>query len=894
MGFRYRPTSQPSSSPSQQPIQQANGPKPVYINFVVLVTTLVLVLILIFSFLRIRFKKNRSKTFDVPRFSFINPAAVTIPPRTFKAFFASLIPLEFDANITWLQLFRRRLITDHSYVAIFAAAFENVNKFIGQGVPVDDKVESHDICLREHGLVCFGKTINILLVTTLAVQFLYSDYGSCASHHNCHDCEASGTSYTQAYPLCFWSNHFNTSSQNTSIITYTHKNHTSLSYKLTPMTSDYSECIATIPNSHFISILYLVILVITICILLDKILRLLASHAVCMPPLFPTIPTTPRISPMTISTSSTPYNPTEQDEKDDSIQPFDIEKSFNSTQKGVLLRGFEPGGLRDDVCDELQICQTIRATILRAARLKRMRDTADYVSAEQELRHLTTLWQSPDHPLHYNDWLPSKHVVVPSIRHPKKAPIDPGPVQKPRWTDLFRKRYKSFLFYVYDFADPTTSMDLLLHSLANERSLVVHKLIRARERADRVRNELIRAGHFHHRHHKVSIDRELDAHLLKRFLCEWFCGYIRKVAESVLFHGTLIRRARWTRRRLQAIAYFFLPLYYAGAVAYILSNGIFTIGSNYAVVGNNAATRHWVYTVWSTPTVLWFSTVLLCLAQEVLVLQGFVRVFVKQVWLPLLARPQLSSLHRVLSVRARSLLRRQKGLLLPFASRSQPHCLLQHFHPVIRAARSFPYLPAARILLSLTDYDLPLLPITKGFMVSAFSASQDNKDNPFYNGLHPWRPFDRNSPLLSDFLSFLQWNLLTALSFSLAVLAFYFKNVTAVMFYGIVCVPEWLQYLWFDMISISLLNGFCLALYYVFHSIKSPGGAVLVTWIAMMMAGGWVGFLWKNLVMDPHQLSLNEKVRLIEKERQRQVGIEKNIQKIRLMRSNVWVKRAVV
>jgi len=143
-------------------------------------------------------------------------------------------------------------------------------------------------------------------------------------------------------------------------------------------------------------------------------------------------------------------------------------------------------------------------------------------------------------------------------------------------------------------------------------------------------------------------------------------------------------------------------------------------------------------------------------------------------------------------------------------------------------------------------------------------------------------------------MSFLQDNLLTALSFSFAVMAFYFKSAMAMVFYGLLCVPEWLQYLFIETVSLFLLNGFCLALYYVFISIPSPGGAVLAAFLAALVAGGWVGGLWKNLVFDPRKVSLNEQVRLVEREKMRQKGIEKNIHRIRLQRSNVWVKRAAV
>ena len=44
-----------------------------------------------------------------------------------------------------------------------------------------------------------------------------------------------------------------------------------------------------------------------------------------------------------------------------------------------------------------------------------------------------------------------------------------------------------------------------------------------------------------------------------------------------------------------------------------------------------------------------FSAVLLCLAEDVIFGVGFSRVFVKQVWIPLLARREFAALHNVVN-----------------------------------------------------------------------------------------------------------------------------------------------------------------------------------------------------------------------------------------------------
>lgn len=624
-GFRYRPSSQPTSSPSLQvkfikiafvrctdsvflllilkPTIHPAPPEPLFVNYVVLVTTLFTLSMVILPLVRI-WLLHRSKR--KARFAFFNPVkeGTSSTPRTFQTFFGALVPLEFSANITWLQLFRMRLISHHCHVAIYAAAFgalpisvlksylnlciiisgyliESVKKLINVEVIAPASKEEKKTSLYEHALVCVGKTVNILLVTTLFVQFLYEDYGACASHRSQSSCEASGQSYTLAYPLCHWTSQFNTSIRNSSHLNLVYvrggkANHTVSvrSYGLESVLEDESACEATKPNAHFMSIITLIIYVLAATALLDKVLCLLAAHAACMPRIWK-----PRRTAVAHTARIAPAYAHSEDEKEDEngVVPFDVEMQHLPLPPPLKA-------LQEDLCDELHISQSVKATILRGARLKYLRENVDYVSAEKELHILTSLWRNPEHPLRFNDWLPVKHVVVPSLRHPRRPHKDPGPSNKPNRMEFLRRRYKSVLFRLYDFSDPYTVMDLLLHSLANERSLVVDKLLRARVRADRVRNEIlrVRANILSDKSIPEHVcERMLDEHLLKRFLCEWICGYKRKVVESVLFHTPQMHSARKKRRRLQVIGYFLLPLYYAAAVAYILSQAIFSIGSNY-------------------------------------------------------------------------------------------------------------------------------------------------------------------------------------------------------------------------------------------------------------------------------------------------------------------------
>lgn len=398
------------------------------------------------------------------------------------------------------------------------------------------------------------------MVVTLFVQLLYNDYGTCAQHSTYADCNAAGEAYTLAYPLCHWVSDFNSSARNITVSSSSATGHSSSANKTTThhqmlhFVRDESACLPAKADSHFMAIVDLVMFTLLATALLDKVLRFLAAHAAVMPPLFQPremqSPASHRHSSFRIAARVTP---SWQDEKDDadSVQPFDATDGEHWRDLEAPVKG---PPLREDHLDELQAAQSVKATVLRAARLKRLRETADYVPAELELWHMQQRWQSPEHPLRFNDWKPVKHVMVPSVHHPKRPPPDPGPQEKRRRTEFLRRRVKSWLFWLYDFADPYTTLHLLLHAFANERSLVIRKLVRARERADRVRNEIlrVRASLVRAGLDESACERLLDEHILKRFMCEWICGYRRKVLESVLFHGKQIERQRIKRRRLQA------------------------------------------------------------------------------------------------------------------------------------------------------------------------------------------------------------------------------------------------------------------------------------------------------------------------------------------------------
>lgn len=74
--------------------------------------------------------------------------------------------------------------------------------------------------------------------------------------------------------------------------------------------------------------------------------------------------------------------------------------------------------------------------------------------------------------------------------------------------------------------------------------------------------------------------------------------------------------------------------------------------------------------------------------------------FVAQVMVPALLWREVLGLHITVRTRMRLLLRRTRGQLRTLYS------LTQFFNPACTAARSMPFLPVSRMLLSLGDFEL--------------------------------------------------------------------------------------------------------------------------------------------------------------------------------------------
>mmetsp|Transcript_16954 Transcript_16954/g.23330 ORF Transcript_16954/g.23330 Transcript_16954/m.23330 type:complete len:1147 (+) Transcript_16954:5060-8500(+) len=188
----------------------------------------------------------------------------------------------------------------------------------------------------------------------------------------------------------------------------------------------------------------------------------------------------------------------------------------------------------------------------------------------------------------------------------------------------------------------------------------------------------------------IGTEYDQDVFLMKHFLAGFLSGYKSLIASTVMFGEETGR----SHLRINSYNMFFryasiilLPLYLLAVSAFVIYVGL---------------------QVHDHTAFIWLISGVVALMEDILWIQP-VQIYVKYVAIPLLAKNDFLALFYVLSSRAKSILSRED-----FKIMHNCHALIQHFHPACRVARMFPNLSAARILISLTDYDLPISHLLAG------------------------------------------------------------------------------------------------------------------------------------------------------------------------------------
>jgi hypothetical protein len=209
----------------------------------------------------------------------------------------------------------------------------------------------------------------------------------------------------------------------------------------------------------------------------------------------------------------------------------------------------------------------------------------------------------------------------------------------------------------------TTKKETLIPSIQ-------HKINKVRKRAAKVQ-ELIGG---------MESKTAQNIALLQSFLVESQPALERAIAHRYFFDETEASTQemlhRWNVPYCCLVA---LPLYYCGLALYVFLFGV--------SIGPSA-------------TKLWLIGAVYSILQDIFILQPL-RVWLKWIVVTAAASGRVHVLHGLLRERAKFVMVRQDGLM------KQADSLIHHFNPTCRAARAFPHLAAARLLMSLNDADLP-------------------------------------------------------------------------------------------------------------------------------------------------------------------------------------------
>ena len=182
---------------------------------------------------------------------------------------------------------------------------------------------------------------------------------------------------------------------------------------------------------------------------------------------------------------------------------------------------------------------------------------------------------------------------------------------------------------------------------------------------------------------------EQEVLLMKKFIVDLFTGYKRSIVSKYFLGEHYHSGVRTYSALVQQVAsLILLPLSTIAMVAFIYLESV-SLGSR--------------------STNLWLLVTLLSIAQEMFLFHPF------KIWLLWIliydhVSMEVRDVYQKLINNARIMLRRSAGIM------RDSNALVQHFNPACRAARMFPELPISRLLLSLNDRDIPILPAEENLL----------------------------------------------------------------------------------------------------------------------------------------------------------------------------------
>ena len=279
-------------------------------------------------------------------------------------------------------------------------------------------------------------------------------------------------------------------------------------------------------------------------------------------------------------------------------------------------------------------------------------------------------------------------------------------------------------------------------------------------------------------------ENEQDLQLMKHFLADFLNGYKRIIANTVLFEGRV--PAFHSQYPFNIASVVLLPLYFLAIVIFSIIFGL-QISKNVAII--------------------WIISIIVVTAEDAFWIQP-IEIYIRDVAIPSLAKRDYLAILHVMSIRARSILSRESFIIM-----KNSLSLIQHFHPACRAARMLPHLAVSRVLMSLTDFDLPI----SHLLVGRFP--QLNHWDHHYN---PSKHLFRRFTVL--FKSAFEWTIASYLN-----------------------LPRWFQCSLLEMNATVIINGIIIALYCSY--LVSVAFVVVLTIVTAAIFLGCLNYAFPELLL---------------------------------------------
>jgi hypothetical protein len=193
-------------------------------------------------------------------------------------------------------------------------------------------------------------------------------------------------------------------------------------------------------------------------------------------------------------------------------------------------------------------------------------------------------------------------------------------------------------------------------------------------------------------------DETREVYLMRSFIVETMVGYRRAVAERFFFEEAVygIRSGIYSSKGYQRFCLFMVPMYLLFFCFYVFLFGI-SIGTQ--------------------NTEIWLVSIIISFFEDTLLVEPVAALFYG-IFVASLAYKDVTVMATRVFSRVNSITNRVLGQMNPTAA------YLQHLNPACRAARSFPHLHSARLLMSLNDDDIPSSYMSRYYRKGAWDGAK--------------------------------------------------------------------------------------------------------------------------------------------------------------------------